>query len=255
MFGEKTYVRSTAEVWHGVCAEPFDQGDWGEGVAIIMDQIPEVNRGICKSLCMNWVAYHALDTEGSFTEFARQAGPRRGGRRGAGDFTGVSMALNQLDYGKALDRVPRGARQAAKDYFTDTFLAKRGIERQMNRANAREYLSPSRVKQGGPWRVVNTAFGRELATSIVGSHAAGDWSYKIISLHGSAGGHAIAAFVGADAVFFDPNYGIFYFEQANNFRLWFGEPGGFYWASRYEKYLGEDFVIRSYAKGISRRGV
>ncbi len=250
MFGTTATVRGTARIFKGHLIEPFSQGDWGEGLGAIMGQIPEANRGICKSLCMNWVAHHANDEPGSFSELARSAGTGR--RRFAGHFAGVGMALNQLAYGDALDAVPATASAAdfdlAKDQFTDDFLRRRGIVRQMNMKHPTRNLSPSMHKLMGNSRAVNTWFGRQLATSIVGSHSAGYWSYKIISIHGPVGGHAVAAFVGADAMFFDPNYGIFYFEKSDDFRRWFGEPGGFYWESRYVRYLGDDFVIKSYAK-------
>lgn len=83
-----------------------------------------------------------------------------------------------------------------------------------------------------------------------GGHGRDSWSYKIISIHGQAGGHAVAAFVAADAVFFDPNHGIFYFDQADDFRQWFGEPGGYYWESNYVRELGDDFTIKSYAPSM-----
>ena len=161
------------------------------------------------------------------------------------------MLLNQLDYGDALAATAnRNDYSRAKDKFTDAFLRKRGIVRQMNIKYPKLNLSPSMDKLLPASRTVNTWFGRQLARSILGNHSSGYWSYKIISIHGSAGGHAVAAFVGADVMSFDPTYGIFYFERADNFRRWFGEPGGFYWESRYHRHLGDDFVIKSYAKGI-----
>jgi hypothetical protein len=249
MIGLKATVRGTAQNFEGNLIDAFDQYDVAEGLGFIMGQIPEVRHGVCKSLCMNWVAHHANEVPGRFSDVARSMGS--GNRRNGGYYTGVGMALDQMDYAAALMATPnRTEYNRTKDQFTDDFLRKRGVVRQMKISNPALNLSPSRIKMGAPGRAVNIAFGRQIAAGIVGDHTAGNWSYKIISIHGSAGGHAIAAFVGADAVFFDPNYGIFYFEKSANFQRWFGEPGGFYWKTRYHRYLGNDFSIKSYAKGI-----
>jgi YopT-type cysteine protease-like protein len=244
MFGSVAKVRFTAQIFKGYLIEAFSQGDWNEGVGPIMAQIPEAARGVCKSLCMHWVAHHATDAPGRFSDVARLHGP--GTRRNGGHYAGVGMALTQLDYARALGTAAVQDREQAKDQFTDDFLRRSGIVRQMNIKHPTRNLSPSRFKPGNN-RAVNTWFGRQLATHIVGSHSKDYWSYKIISIHGRAGGHAVAAFVGADAMFFDPNYGIFYFKKADDFRQWFGEPGGFYWESNYVREIGDDFVIKSYA--------
>lgn len=246
MLGQTDIVRGTAKKWNGFLLEAFNQADWNEGVGRVMDQIPEASQGICKSLCMNWVAHHATEQTGSFAKLARASGSSN--RRGGGDFTGASIALNQIDYGKALNSARTMSEyQSAKDQFTDDFLRRKGIVRQMKISNPAENLSRSEVKSKSGVLGVDIKFGKSLAESVVGTHTSGYWSYKIISIHGSVGGHAIAAFVGADAVFFDPNYGIFYFEKASDFKGWLGLPGGFYWTSNYFKYLGDDFVIKSYA--------
>ncbi len=244
MFGSATKVRTSAKNFYGHLIEPFSQGDWNEGVGAIMDQIPEAANGICKSLCMHWVAHHATDAPGRFSDVARLRGP--GTRRNGGYFDGVGMVIKQVDYARALGAIPARERNEAKDRFIDEFLRQHGIVRQMNIKHPTRNLAPSRFKPGNS-APVNLWFGRQLATHVVGSHSKDYWSYKIISVHGRAGGHAVAAFVGADALFFDPNYGIFYFKKASDFRLWLGEPGGFYWESNYVQEIGNDFVIKSYA--------
>ena len=250
MFGSSAIVRGTARIFKGHLIEAFDQGDRVEGLGNIMRAIPETNDGVCKSLCMNWVAHHANDEPTSFAAAAKAMGSGANPRSG-GDYSGVKMALNQLAYGDALDKARNWAEAGRiKDAFTDEFLRKRGILRQMKISNPALNLTSPGMKIGRAGRAVDTAFAWRLARAIVGKHSAGYWSYKIISLHGSAGGHALAAFVGADAMFFDPNYGIFYFEKAADFEKWFGAPGGFYWESGYVKELGNDYVIKSYAKKI-----
>ncbi|WP_282609534.1 YopT-type cysteine protease domain-containing protein [Pelagibius sp. Alg239-R121] len=249
MLGDTQTVRGTAKKWNGFLLEPFDQGDWNEGIGRVMKEIPESSQGICKSLAMNWVAHHATEQTGSFAVLARSSG--RGSRRGGGNYTGVSMALNQVAYGEALDSATSPCRyEQAKDKFTDDFLRKKGIIRQMKITNPVENLSRAEIKKTPTTLGADIKFAKSLAASVVGVHAKNYWSYKIISLHGCAGGHAVAAFIGADAVFFDPNYGIFYFEKVNDFKDWLGLPGGFYWTSKYFEYLGSDFVIKSYAPEV-----
>lgn len=253
MFGSTAYVRGSVDLFGGQLLEPFDQGDWGEGLGAIMALIPRAARGVCKSLCMGWVAHHANDRPGLFSEVARTMGS--GSSRSGGLFEGVALAFNQLDYADALAALPGNAthhdRDLAKDQFTDEYLRRHGVVPQMKWHDSTQHLSMSMNR--GPFRPnlrVKSWFGRQLGSAVVGDHSATWWSYKIISIHGAAGGHAIAAFVGADAVFFDPNYGIFYFKRAADFRRWLGDPGGFYWVSNYVNRLGDDFVIKSYAKSI-----
>lgn len=242
MFGSEAKVHFSARMFKGHVIEKFNQGDRITGLGRVMDQIPEAANGVCKALCMHWVDHHANDLPGRFSVLARGMSHSMG-------YGGVGMAVTQLAYAKALRGVPAADREHAKDQFTDDFLRKRGILRQMNIKYPTRNLSPGGRKVLNS-KTMNIWFGRNLAKKIVGIHSANYWSYKIISLHGRAGGHAVAAFIGADAMFFDPNYGIFYFEKADNFREWIGEPGGFYWASGYVDELGADFVIKSYAKGI-----
>lgn len=253
MFGSTAYVRGSVGLFSGHLLEPFDQGDWGEGLGAIMAQIPQARRGVCKSLCMNWVAHHANEVPERFSDFARSMGSGR--RRGGGRYEGVAIALNQVDYADALSALPGNATQdevaLAKDQFTDDFLRRQGVVPQKKLHDSTQHLAMSMNR--GPFRPnlrVKSWFGRQLGSAVVGDHSASWWSYKIISIHGPAGGHAVAAFVGADAVFFDPNYGIFYFKRAADFRRWLGDPGGFYWVSNYVNRLGDDFAIRSYAKSI-----
>ena len=247
MFGSEAKVRFSAEIFKGHVIEKFSQGDRNQGLGRIMDQLPEASNGVCKALCMHWVAHHANDKPGRFSDVARSTG--QGSARQGGNWGGAGMVVTQLAYGDAIRNAPRANRDQAKDQFTDDFLRKQGILRQMNIKYPTQNLSPTTHKIGSS-KKMDTWFGRKLAEKIVGIHSANYWSYKIISLHGRAGGHAVAAFVGADAMFFDPNYGIFYFDKADKFRLWFGEPGGFYWSSGYVEELGNDFVIKSYAKSI-----
>lgn len=251
MFGSPAIVRGTAEIFKGHLLEAFNQGDRAEGLGTVMGEIPEAAQGVCKSLCMHWVAHHANDEPGRFSDVARAMGSGARAPRRGGYYNGVGMALTQIAYTDALRRVANHADyNRAKDQFTDDFLRSRGILRQMKISNPALNMTPPKMKIGVPGRWVNSAFAWRLGEAIVGKHTADYWSYKIISIHGRAGGHAVAAFVGADAVFFDPNYGLFYFKKADDFRRWFSAPGGFYWESGYVDELGDDCVIKSYAKGI-----
>lgn len=70
-------------------------------------------------------------------------------------------------------------------------------------------------------------------------------SYVIISIMGD-GGHAMAAFIGSDISFFDPNFGEFWFPNHAKFKAWFIQ---FWKISGY----GDDFdkfYLMPYAKGI-----
>lgn len=243
-FGSRQIVRNSVTYFRGHLYEAFAQGSQSEGLWTAMRQIPGTQTGVCKSLCMYWVAHHASDDSTPFSQYARQFGNPGAGRRAAGNFTGAGIALNQVNYGNFIAAATSAAAyEQLKDTYTDTFLERWGVIRQkcphdgsiLGGAQTRHLLV-------GPRR-----FGQMLASAIVGHHSAGYWSYKIVSLHGRAGGHAVCAFVGADAMFFDPNYGIFYFDNKDNFKFWIEQPGGFYDLSGYYQELGDDFVIKSYA--------
>ena len=239
MFGSEARVLRSARIFGGHVIERFNQGTTTRGMRRITEQIPEASTGVCKALCMHWVAHHANDKPGSFSSVALQAGQR-------GRYGGVNIVLTQLDYVRALVGANATNSERLKDQFTDDFLRKEGLIRQMNIKYPMNNLTVGGNKnsKAGVW------LGREIGKKIIANHSANYWSHKIISLYGRAGAHAVAAFVGADAMFFDPNFGIFYFEHAYNFRQWFGEPSGFYWASGYTEILGADYVIKSYAKSI-----
>ncbi len=249
MFGSPALVRGTARFFRGRLLEAFNQGDRVEGLRDVMRQIPETAHGVCKSLCMHWVDHHANDRSGLFSEMAKSMAT--GGQRSGGYYGAAAMTLNQLAYTEALRGITNHSDyNRAKDQYTDDFLRKRGILRQMKISNPALNLSDAQYKLLLPASAPNNRFGKNLADAIVGEHSAKYWSYKIISIHGRAGGHAIAAFVGADVMFFDPNYGIFYFPKSAHFKLWFADYHGFYWKSGYAQELGDDCVIKSYAKGI-----
>ena len=60
-----------------------------------------------------------------------------------------------------------------------------------------------------------------LASDLASSMKNGTGSYRTIGIWGPGGAHAMAAWVGQDVAFFDPNFGEFWFEKSGDFINWF----------------------------------
>ena len=92
------------------------------------------------------------------------------------------------------------------------------------------------------------------AGHLLGSYLNEDWlaskgsgSYVLISIMGN-GGHAMAAYIGNDIAFFDPNYGEFWFPthlQFFQFFMNFWRSSGYY--QDFDK-----FYLMPYAKGLKK---
>jgi hypothetical protein len=77
----------------------------------------------------------------------------------------------------------------------------------------------------------------------------GDGTYKMIGIYGkNSGAHCMAAFVGTDAVFFDPNFGEFYFPSRDDLARFIGAD--FWKKSWYDRMLAGRYTLRDYARAI-----
>ena len=73
----------------------------------------------------------------------------------------------------------------------------------------------------------------DLADKIAEDYTNGKGQYKKIGIYGKAGGHSMAAFVDHQVLFFDPNFGEFFFPSAKSFVSWMTNSfwyKSFYWA-------------------------
>lgn len=196
------------------------------------------NGGVCQSLCLHWIAYHATDRD--FWKWLRNAGNEV-------NSTAAHWTLKiQLEH--------EGSR--IKPRHAEQFLKRFGIVPQRKVTGENELLNISQSDHHEQtWaRLLDDRdpipFKNLLANAVVPEKSQGSYSYQLVGLSKGGGtGHAVAAFIAEDGLFFDPNYGEFWFPKKEFLRLWLPI---FMDASKYsEKY---DYVrVDSYGKGWNAR--
>lgn len=214
-------VRASAQRFRGACLVPFSQ--CAEPVRSLIGDDHQTRNGICAALSMYWVGMHSM--ESSLWSWLL-------------DEKGAVIASK-------LKRVQVVQKQSKND--NNGVQAENEIER---------LALLGLVLHRGDLKELN----RDLNHVEVGSNSAtaipaeifryartGDGTYWTFHVGGLGGGHEMAAYVGLDAVFFDPNYGEFYFEKAADFAAWFPE---FWRLSKYSIGLNKYYYLLNYAKSV-----
>lgn len=224
-----------------------------EPVASFIKLHPDSAGGICQGLCNNWIVYHAhdgsiwnevyvtvgnkvkfqairIDKMGQLcTEFIMQLKTKTGAKG-----NGIDQFINSEAWMRRRGVIPRGWASTGDILkYTGSATASGGASSGANLA----------VKVWQDLRSVSTYSG-------------GAGSYAQINIYSDKGGHAICAYTGggskgkaySEVVFFDPNFGEFYFSgpsAANNFYYFL------YWlfGSFYTNY--SSCIVRGYGKDIS----
>ena len=200
---------------------------------------PGTSGGICDALSAHWIKHHS-----------------GGGSMWSWLYPNDQLDLHRLDRVLAL-QAAGVADDAVQDRVTEAFLARcRVVPRQTNHIAIARQFGPRRVVRGlsVPTRVegqsyVYNAFG--LARAIAQETTLGEGCYKRISISGRGGAHSMAAWVAQDVMFFDPNYGEFWFETRARFISWFCTA--FWYMSPYAAGLSGDYELRSYARLLPGR--
>lgn len=238
-------------VHYSQCLEPTNT---------LIKLLPYTSNGICQALSAKWIAEHAnggslwnwLFTEGTtnvkqaaianlminFTESvvrtASDIEPSQGNhaKRQKTAFRIGNKSLRKANTGG----------QFYQDFVTDKYLGLYGLKR-------RAICQPGVV--GGMQNRIPMGTGLS-AGHRLGSYLNEDWlaskgsgSYVLISIMGN-GGHAMAAYIGNDISFFDPNYGEFWFPTHLQFFDFFM---GFWRSSGYYQDF-DSFYLMPYAKGL-----
>jgi hypothetical protein len=184
--------------------------------------------GVCKALCTYWIATHATD-EDFWGWLQRDGGIIR-----------VAQASFIIDaHVSYLGEIETG-RNAAGEAWERTRLGAYDVIPQGYDGARKEFS----VNQLTPYMR-----GHLLAARIAPDRRR--WGYKSISVYrGGQRGHSLAAWVGNDVLFFDPNFGEFWFEDVRNFKKWFAQ----YWTitgngKRYDR----DYIVRSWGKSLTSK--
>ena len=191
--------------------------------------------GVCKALTLYWMAYHANDWDFWSWLFADNGHLHTWNAAAVCDLQGAYTDDPRYNGGV------RGRRAAGltKFQFMRDVLRRSGLVERKDPFGVSMSINNQWARGDG---------GRVIGQAIAPDYVAGKAMYKQISIHGSAGGHAVCAWVAEDVMFFDPNYGEYWFETPAQFRRWFN----FFWhESGYYRAFSMDYTIHCFGKSIN----
>lgn len=227
-------VQRSVQRYGGHCTYPFTQCKPPVSTWTARDSSTAI--GVCESMSAHWIYYHANDD--SLWNWLCPGG---------------QISLAKLQY-HIMQLQSAGVLGADQDAITEAWLRSHGILRRMNSYVVTEsrqiggtYLpfvtaTGESMGQGGTTRLLNC---NDLARAILLDNTGGAGSYKKLGLQGSAGGHTMALWVAQDVVFFDPNFGEFWFESRAAFFNWFTRS--FWLKSLYNVGLSGTFDLLPYS--------
>lgn len=207
-----------------------------EPTSSLMKTLPYTSKGICQALSAKWIAEHAND--GSLWNWLFDTGSTT--------VKPAAVANLMINFTESVQRTGRLANPTTRDkdtggdfyqdFVTDKYLRLYGLTRRQAAQGRFMGSMKNRLPVG--------AAGHQLASRFQESwlNARGG-SYILISIMGN-GGHAMAAYVGKDIAFFDPNFGEFWFPSINEFYSWFK---GFWRCSGYHRSF-DTFYLLPYAR-------
>lgn len=210
-------IHALALTHGGACTKKFSQGsdEKNKGVGSIYHlrmKSPGVKwSGVCKALCMFWIAFHANDEDFWGWLF---------GPNGDVDVEVAGFICDlhgsyssRVDHGDVPTREISGL---SKVEFMRKQLAKAGVIPRTTATGGSLSTNQQALTSG-----TSLGRGREIAAVLAPDYKMGGAMYKQLSFSSAGGAHATAAWVAQDVCFFDPNYGEYWFETVVDFRRWF----------------------------------
>ncbi|MES3033801.1 MAG: YopT-type cysteine protease domain-containing protein [Gemmatimonadota bacterium] len=160
--------------------------------------------GICQAMSQRWIVMHAHG--GSLFNWLCDAS----GKVRADAI--VNLAVNQVDSETRTHR-----HQTDQDWASEKYLHANGIIRRTGVLPVagqfmRDFIGGSRASGN---------IFQQLANGLVNSSKLVTGHYVMIGIQGPGGGHCMAAYVGHDIAFFDPNFGEYWFPDRRHFVGWF----------------------------------
>lgn len=223
--------RGGAHVFYSQCLEPTNT---------LIKMLPYTSNGICQALAAKWIAEHA--NGGSLWNWLFAPGSTNVKQAAIANlminFTeSVARTGNVANRSLAGKNPPKG--ELYQDFVTDKYLALYGLKRRQITYGAFMGSISQPIKVGQHGHALASRFQESWLCAKGGS-------YILISILGKGGGHAMAAYVGQDVAFFDPNFGEFWLPSINHFYPWFQN---FWHASGYGRGF-DSFYLLPYAKGV-----
>ncbi|WP_157953842.1 YopT-type cysteine protease domain-containing protein [Microbulbifer sp. A4B17] len=188
--------------------------------------------GVCESLSAHWIKFHAEDD--SLWNWL---------------FPNGALSEQHLFHVMTLHQI--GGNAPNQDQVSEAWLQSHNVLPLQNNGgvgiagpNGRRQIhvvTGPRLDQGQTTMRNSAA----LADEIIREPTRSAGSYKKIGISGKVGAHAMAAWVAEDVLFFDPNFGEFWFPTKNAFRNWF--VNSFWNTSMYAIGLSGSYDVRCYA--------
>ena len=221
--------RKGAYVAYSQCVEPTNT---------LIKMLPYTSNGICQALSAKWIAEHANDRSLWNWLFAP----------GSTNVKQAAIANLMINFTESVQRTGKLANPTTmnkntggdfyQDFVTDKYLGLYDVVRR--KATQAGYMGTiaSQLPVGKLGHNLASRFQESWLCSKGGS-------YILISIMGN-GGHAMAAYVGQDVAFFDPNFGEYWFPSINEFYPWFLK---FWKSSGYDRSFNT-FYLLPYAKKV-----
>lgn len=189
--------------------------------------------GVCEATSAKWIVLHA---HGSSLFNWIYDGNGKINRSAV-----VNLAFNQID---GETRLKGQSGKTDQDWASERYLFSHGIQRRSGiiPQNKSGFLNPVRSLTKGDSSSGDV--GNQLAAALGSSGQIRSGFYVMIGIHGSGGGHCMAAYIGEDICFFDPNFGEYWFPKRSDFVDWFRKSG---WLPYRVARLNKRFALREYA--------
>jgi YopT peptidase len=204
----RLYIRHMAHAaknWNGYQTASFSQAL--EPTNSIIGRHATSRDGICQALSQRWIVLHSQGS--SLFNWLYD-------KNGRIDPAAVAnVTFNQIE-GEA-----PGVNQ---DAVSERYLFSHGLMRRtgiIQTADSNGFLGHARAFSEGS-KAQGDIF-TQLANAIVGSARKVSGFYVMIAIKGPGGGHCMAAYVGDDLAYFDPNFGEYWFPNRDNFAGWLRE--------------------------------
>ena len=209
-------VRNSVKKFNGYCTWPFSQAS--EPVASICASHPETAGGICETLSARWIERHAMGNSLASWLSCNDSGgidPSKIRQLMQLFIAGCTLRSGMM-YEKSMGPVDQTS-------ATLLWLNKNGISQcrtmTLDQSGALQFSVPDH-RRGVRDGQSKSSFATDIAINIQRDLRTCHGNYALIGIYGKEG-HTMAAWVGQEVCFFDPNFGEFYFPDKHSFISWF----------------------------------
>ena len=225
------HMKTSAVKHNGFQTSDFSQ--CVEPVHSIIGKHANSRDGICQAMSQRWIVMHAAG--GSLFNWMCDASGK------VKPAAIVNLSVNQVE----TETREMYAGRTDQDWVSEKYLYANGIIRRTGVLAAA--VTPTQsvfVRDITAGTKAGGNIFQQLANGLVNSSTLVTGYYVMIGIHGKGGGHCMAAYVGQDIAFFDPNFGEYWFPDRRNFVAWFRDSVGLPYKVGG---LNAEFSLRAYA--------